>query len=568
MPCRMTTAPARCSSRFSPINGTSTPRRWRSRRSRRCASGKTMFVPAAMGSDVFNWMENIQPWCISRQIWWGHQIPVWYGPDGKIFVAESEDDAVADALAHYTEIEEITAEEGHDIAADPERRARFANEYLHRDDDVLDTWFSSALWPFSTLGWPDETPELKRFYPTIVAGHRLRHHLLLGRAHDDDGTALHERRAVPRRLHPRAGARRLRRQDVEVEGQRRRSAGTDRRIWRRRFALHARAPWRRRAATSSCRRSASRATAISRPSSGTRRALPRSTAARTIPISIRITPRRRSTAGSSHETAKAGREVTAAIEAYKFNEAAERALSLCLERVLRLVSRIHQAGAHRAGRRRQDRDARHRRVGARRNPQAAAPVHAVRHRRIVARHGRARAGASPHAGARCHGRRTTASTIEVAEGRDRLGDRSDHRDPLGARRNEHSGRDHVAAGAGGRFAANERSGAQHWSEFIQRLARVADISFADARAARRGAARRARRSRGAAAQGRDRSCRRTRAARQGNGQGRRRHRAASMPSSAIPISSRARRKRSSRKKKKSAKKRWRARPRSPRRWNG
>jgi valyl-tRNA synthetase len=133
---------------------------------------KTVFVPAQWEATFFNWMDNIQPWCISRQIWWGHQIPAWYGPDGKIFVAESEDDAVADALAHYTEIEEITAEEGHDIAADPERRARFASEYLHRDDDVLDTWFSSALWPFSTLGWPDETPELKRFYPTsaLVTG--------------------------------------------------------------------------------------------------------------------------------------------------------------------------------------------------------------------------------------------------------------------------------------------------------------------------------------------------------------------------------------------------------------
>ena len=130
--------------------------------------GKTKFVPQQWEATFFNWMENIQPWCISRQIWWGHQIPAWYGPDGKIFVAESEDDAVADALAHYTEIEEITAEDGHDIAADPERRTRFANEYLHRDDDVLDTWFSSALWPFSTLGWPDETPELKRFYPTTA----------------------------------------------------------------------------------------------------------------------------------------------------------------------------------------------------------------------------------------------------------------------------------------------------------------------------------------------------------------------------------------------------------------
>jgi valyl-tRNA synthetase len=129
---------------------------------------KTVFVPPQWQATFFNWMENIQPWCISRQIWWGHQIPAWYGPDGKIFVAETEDDAVADALAHYTEIEEITVEEGHDIAADPVRRTRFANEYLKRDEDVLDTWFSSALWPFSTLGWPDDSPELKRFYPTSV----------------------------------------------------------------------------------------------------------------------------------------------------------------------------------------------------------------------------------------------------------------------------------------------------------------------------------------------------------------------------------------------------------------
>jgi valyl-tRNA synthetase len=131
-------------------------------------TGRTVFVPGQWEATFFNWMENIQPWCISRQIWWGHQIPAWYGPDGKIFVAETEDDAVADALAHYTDIEEITVEDGHDIAADPERTKRFANEYLHRDDDVLDTWFSSALWPFSTLGWPDETPDLKRFYPTSV----------------------------------------------------------------------------------------------------------------------------------------------------------------------------------------------------------------------------------------------------------------------------------------------------------------------------------------------------------------------------------------------------------------
>jgi valyl-tRNA synthetase len=133
---------------------------------------KTVFVPPQWEATFFNWMENIQPWCISRQIWWGHQIPAWYGPDGKIFVAETQDDAIADALAHYVETKEIAGEQGRDIAADPGKRAQFAREYINRDEDVLDTWFSSALWPFSTLGWPDQTPELKRFYPTstLVTG--------------------------------------------------------------------------------------------------------------------------------------------------------------------------------------------------------------------------------------------------------------------------------------------------------------------------------------------------------------------------------------------------------------
>jgi valyl-tRNA synthetase len=126
--------------------------------------GSTVFVPKNWEKTYFEWMENIQPWCISRQLWWGHQIPAWYGPDGKVFVAETEEEAVARALAYYTETEAITPEEGHDMALDPERRAPF----LIRDEDVLDTWFSSALWPFSTLGWPDETEELKRFYPTNV----------------------------------------------------------------------------------------------------------------------------------------------------------------------------------------------------------------------------------------------------------------------------------------------------------------------------------------------------------------------------------------------------------------
>ena len=107
--------------------------------------GQTTFVPKNWETTYFHWMENIQPWCISRQLWWGHQIPAWYGPDGEIFVAEDEAGAAALANEHYGK-------------AVP----------LERDEDVLDTWFSSALWPFSTLGWPDKTPELARYYPTDV----------------------------------------------------------------------------------------------------------------------------------------------------------------------------------------------------------------------------------------------------------------------------------------------------------------------------------------------------------------------------------------------------------------
>jgi len=126
--------------------------------------GDTVFVPKNWEKTYFEWMENIQPWCISRQLWWGHQIPAWYGPDGKVFVAETEDEAVSRALAYYAETEAITPLQGHDMALDPASRTPF----LLRDEDVLDTWFSSALWPFSTLGWPDETGEVARYYPTSV----------------------------------------------------------------------------------------------------------------------------------------------------------------------------------------------------------------------------------------------------------------------------------------------------------------------------------------------------------------------------------------------------------------
>ena len=119
--------------------------------------GKTNFVPENWSKTYFQWMRNIEPWCISRQLWWGHQIPAWYGPDGEIFVAHTEDAALEKAKAHYG--------------------ADAATISLRRDEDVLDTWFSSALWPFSTLGWPDEASDeasedgnsiLAKHYPTSV----------------------------------------------------------------------------------------------------------------------------------------------------------------------------------------------------------------------------------------------------------------------------------------------------------------------------------------------------------------------------------------------------------------
>jgi valyl-tRNA synthetase len=125
--------------------------------------GRTNFVPKNWEKTYFDWMENIEPWCISRQLWWGHQIPAWYGPDGAIFVEKSEEAALEAAIQHYL------AHEGPWKAWVEEKLENFEpGDILTRDEDVLDTWFSSALWPFSTLGWPDQTPELKTYYQTDV----------------------------------------------------------------------------------------------------------------------------------------------------------------------------------------------------------------------------------------------------------------------------------------------------------------------------------------------------------------------------------------------------------------
>jgi valyl-tRNA synthetase len=105
--------------------------------------GRIRFIPEAYAKTYYDWMYNIQDWCISRQLWWGHRIPAWYDQQNNIYVGRSEKEA----------------REKHALAADIE---------LRQDEDVLDTWFSSALWPFSTIGWPESTPDLKTFYPTSV----------------------------------------------------------------------------------------------------------------------------------------------------------------------------------------------------------------------------------------------------------------------------------------------------------------------------------------------------------------------------------------------------------------
>jgi valyl-tRNA synthetase len=112
-------------------------------------SGETVFEPKHWEKTYFEWLRNIEPWCVSRQLWWGHRIPAWFGPDGSIFVEETEEAAYAAARAKF----------GPDVQ-------------LKQDEDVLDTWFSSALWPFSTLGWPEQTPDVAKFYPTstLVTG--------------------------------------------------------------------------------------------------------------------------------------------------------------------------------------------------------------------------------------------------------------------------------------------------------------------------------------------------------------------------------------------------------------
>ena len=525
--------------------------------------GKTNFVPKNWEKTYFDWMENIQPWCISRQLWWGHRIPAWYGPDGKVFVAETEDEAVSRALAYYAETGAISAGQAVDMATHPGKREPF----LTRDEDVLDTWFSSALWPFSTLGWPDDTPELKRFYPTsaLVTGfdiiffwvarmmmmglHFMKevpfkdvyiHRLVrdekgakmskskgnvvdpLGIIDDYGADAL--RFTLARgaalghdiRLSPQIGREQPQLRDQAVE---RRAL---RRVQRRRP---------RRGLRSEIREGNTQPLDRARDRQGR---APRS-------------PRRSSNTGSTtlraRPTASSGTSIATG------------------------MSSCRKPLAHRAGRRGQGRDPRHRRLGARRNPRSCC----IRSCRSSPR---SCGGSRPRPG-RKRDALLVLSSWPTHDGLDddkaeaEIGWLIDLVTAIRSVRVEmnipaSTPIPVVLVGA----SAETKARAERWAEFAKRLARVGDITFADAAAAGLGAASDPRRGRGTAAQGRDRfAAERVRLDKE-IAEGRSRHRARRPEAQQSEVRRQRAPKRSSRAKRKSARRPRPAAARSSRRWSG
>ena len=435
-------------------------------------SGATTFVPKNWEKTYFEWMENIQPWCISRQLWWGHQIPAWYGPDGKVFVAETEEEAVGNALGYYVEQEVITPEQGDEMARDPDKREGF----ITRDEDVLDTWFSSGLWPFTTLGWPDETPEVARYYPTdvLVTGWDIiffwvARMMMMG---------LHFKQEVPfatvyihRLVRDEKGAKMSKSKGNVIDplGVIDDFGADALRFALARGAAHSHdiklspqlVETNRNFATklwNACRFAEMNGCALPADFDATK-------ATQTLNRWI------------AHETVRATREVTEAIEAYRFNDAANGIYrfvwNVYCDWYLELAKPVlmGEEGAAKSE------TLRHGGLGARRNPETAASVHALHFRGIVGGDGQARrpAGvdgmaaqvrradvgrgrddgdhqperrAAPAGPAGARYRRFQRSR---RRSRDRLGGRSRHRDPFGARGNEHHPGDADAAGAGRRI---------------------------------------------------------------------------------------------------------------------
>ena len=480
--------------------------------------GRTQFVPKTWEKTYYDWLENIQPWCVSRQLWWGHQIPAWYSPWGGCTVEESEDAAFAAALADGVERGALTEDEAEALARDPSRLAAT----FTRDEDVLDTWFSSALWPFSTLGWPDETPELKRFYPTnvLVTGFDIiffwvarmmmmglhfqdeipfRDVYIHALVRDEKGAKMSKSKGNvidPIELIDRFGADALRFTLAAMAAQGRDIKLSPARVeGYRNFATKI---WNasRFAEMNGCARVAGFDPAAARE------------------------PLNRWILG---EAAKAAAETAGAIEVLPVQRRGQRRLSLRLERVLRLAPGTRQARAPgRGGGRGAGRDAGDHRACARHDLRAPASVHAVPHRGTVGDQGRGGAaalgpaGAWPLAEGGFGGRRG-------GRGRDRLDCRPDRRNPFGEVGDGRAALD--ADVADPRFAERPRRQKRGRLERERQAAR-AGRGGRDRRrrAARVSAAGRARRDRRPAARRRRRSSGRTGAARPGDRQGQARDR--------------------------------------------
>ena len=333
--------------------------------------GRTKFIPENWSKTYFDWMRNIQPWCISRQLWWGHQIPAWYGPDGAVFVEETEELAYTEALAHYRRKGDVQM-----LEMIEEGRG------LERDPDVLDTWFSSALWPFSTLGWPDETPELARYYPTsvLVTGfdiiffwvarmmmtglhfmgeepfHTVYVHALV---RDEKGAKMSKSKGNvidPLDLIDQYGADSLRFTLTALA-----APGRDVKLATSRVEGYRNFTTKLWNAARFCMMNECRPVDGFDPSS------------LSLPVNKWIVG----------ELVKAEAAVRAGIESYRFNDAASGSLSVCMERVLRLVRRIFEDSVERRGCRGPGGNAGDRRLGAGRHPEADAPGDPLHHRRAA-----------------------------------------------------------------------------------------------------------------------------------------------------------------------------------------